>query len=1218
MNFDSSTTSPYQGQSVTTTGIVIAVLSDGFYIENSSGWDSDTCTSEGTYVYTGSSSSTVLAQLAVQDSVTVTGVVESSNASSHGGEQIAIATPVIGTNVVINSTGNTLPSTVGTSTIISSINDGACKEFSAGSFGQWLPFEGMRINVPSSSTMLVTAGTGGAVTAATQAAASNGNFWATITDSSRLFRSKGIDVLDPAYADLSADLPASEQTWSANPTLLLVNTTALGGTALEASAGTKYTGSSNLIGIVDYHLSSSGYTGLILTADSVTALSSQSGNTPVAATAPSTGEITVAEQNLEQDAADTNGLIATETARIQKLAYAIVNYENAPDVVAVQAATPAALTALVSEISSAYSGPGYTVVADTSAANSADSNGLINAFLVNAGKFVSGKTTVAAQLASATWTNYAGTAGQSAFPRAPQLLKVEIARTGISNYVLYLLNASLLSRADLSSGTLATTMNAQLQRAAQAAALTSLLETMEGNGDHVMVAGGLNSFEFSDGYVDTTGILTGSEVGSSDVWTYAAGYNTTALENTTTTAKNLTAYAADSTVTVNPAASRYSYTENGSAEQPDHILITTEMSSLVAIDYARIGADFPVSATYDTSTVARAAAHDAVLAYLTVPYPTETMVAADHDPTDFDDPVTFTATVQVYDESTSTVDTSLTVDSGTVTFTDTTTGTTLCSAIAVSGGTAQCQYSGLTVATHTIKAAYSGSESGLGFQSSSGTTTQTVNQDATTLTLTANTSPSFYGEPMSFTIAASGAGLYGGTNVPTGMVYLCDVSSVSGCTATSSNGIGSATLSSGSVTFTVSTALAVGTHTLQAYYPGDTDDAAALSGTIAQVVNANASTLKLTATPSSVYLGKSINFAVTAAALSGTPSGSVVFYYGTTVLGSASLSAGVASLTVTTGSSTLPVGSDAVYAYYGGDGTHDNANSNTVTVSVLQTYGTNSTLTCTPNPQQYGLAVVCTDVVAVLSGGSGTPDGTVTFYDGSTTIGTATLAAGQAQLSTSALAVGSHALTAVYAENDPYLSSTSNTVNEIIAGIFTLTATPTSATLYTGESASFSLAVVPGTGFNLDVALSCSGVPSSTTCTITPGTVTGGSGNAAMVIQTTAPRNTSAARMKRGPGAWPLLAGVLVALLPRRLRRRGLWLVSGLLLLVFAGGAMTGCGGAGTLTGGTPAGSYTVTVTGTAQDSTLTITSSTTVTLQVKSMFWWQGRRDEGRRDLGT
>ena len=1411
-------TTPYQNESVTTSGVVIAVLSDGFYIENAGStldsyaesWDSDTCTSEGIYVYTGTGN--VPSGVALKAHVLVTGTVVASNSSAWAGTEISVATPSTDISVLSSSSSNSLPSTISSSVVTSAINNGGCSAFSADSFGQWLPFEGMRINVPSSSTLLVTAGTGGTVTSASATATTSGQFWALITSTTRPFRSEGIDVLDPAYTTYTASLPSSEQTWDGNPTLLLVNTTALGGTALEASAGTEYTGSSNLIGIVDYHLSSSGYTGLLLDSASVTALSSQTGNQPVAATAPGTGQITVAEQNLEQDATDINGLVSAESGRIAKLATAIVTYEHSPDVVAVQAATTGALSSLVSAISSA-GGPTYTVVEDSSASNSADSNGLVNAFLVNADKFTSGQTTVTAELASSTWTN-SSSAVKATFDRAPQLLKVKIPRTGISDYVLYVLNASMLSRTNLASST--ATTDAQLQRVAQAEALISILQTLETAGAHVLVTGGLNSFEFSDGYVDTTGILTDNEVTSSQVWTWGTA-NATSLENTTTAAENLTAYAADSSVTTNPATSRYTYTENGSAEQPDQIFLTTEMSTLVAIDYARIGADFPVSETYTTSTVARASAHDAVIAYLTVPYPTETTVVSSLNPSDYDDTVTFTSTTQVYDETTGNADTSLTVDAGTVTFTDTTTGTVLCSAVAISSGTATCATRVLTVATHTITAAYSGSESGLGYQASAGTVSQVVNQDVTRLTLTSSLTPSYYGEPVTFTVTAAAAGLVDGVSTPTGgTAYLCDVTTVSGCTAGASNVIASGTLTSGTVTFSLST-LSIGTHTLEAYYAGDTDDTAATSSTITQVVSTNTTTLTvtssvnpsyygeavtftatavgsygtptgsisfydattgttldsetlaagtatytssatsvststlsiashtiqaiyagdgtnaaqtaqvvqvvkanvptvtvvssenpsyygdsvtftatavgpystptgtvifydasngnaldvetlsaasatntatvsskaissltvgthsiearfqasgtfaaatgsvsqvvktnqsylaLTALPNSVYYGKQVILTATASADSGSPTGTVVFYYTTTTnstpvaLGSAALnSSEVATLTTTA----LPVGVDAVYAYYGGDTYdtitwHSAATSNTISVYVLATYSTVSTLSCTPNPQAYGGTVTCTDVVAVGSDGTGTPTGTVTFYDLTTgaTLGAIQMSTGTASLAINGLTVGSHNLDAVYTENDPYLSSTSNTVAEVIVSGFTLTASPASASITSGQSASYTITVKPGSDFTLDVALSCTLSSSDTTvgCTVSPSTVTGGSGTATMVITTTAATVSSRNNLLRGAGA-PLLAGLLALLLPRRIRKRGVLLAGLLLLGIFSAAGLSGCG-SGNAAGGTNVTTYTATITGKAVDGTLTLSASTQVTLYVRSKY---------------
>jgi hypothetical protein len=344
-----------------------------------------------------------------------------------------------------------------------------------------------------------------------------------------------------------------------------------------------------------------------------------------------------------------------------------------------------------------------------------------------------------------------------------------------------------------------------------------------------------------------------------------------------------------------------------------------------------------------------------------------------------------------------------------------------------------------------------------------------------------------------------------------------------------------------------------------------------------------------------IYYGNSVTFTVAATALSGTPSGTVEFTVNGAATYAASINSGLATFTTTA----LAVGTDLIQVTYGGDGVHSAATSNTISEVVQPVYVTISTLNCSPNPAQYQATVTCTDAVASAAG---TPTGTVTFYDGSTSLGTETLVSGVATFSTAALAVGSHTLTAVYGRSDPYLSSTSNSITEIIASTFALTASPTSKTLYTGEAADFTLTVTPGTGFTLDVALVCTGLTANTTCTVTPSTVTGGSGTAKLVIQTTAPQQTTtASNLNHG---WPLLAGVLLFFIPRRVRRHGKWLLVVLALATVASmGAISGCGGSGTLTGGTPAGSYTVSVIGTANDGTLVITQTANVKLNVESMF---------------
>jgi hypothetical protein len=85
----------------------------------------------------------------------------------------------------------------------------------------------------------------------------------------------------------------------------------------------------------------------------------------------------------------------------------------------------------------------------------------------------------------------------------------------------------------------------------------------------------------------------------------------------------------------------------------------------------------------------------------------------------------------------------------------------------------------------------------------------------------------------------------------------------------------------------------------------------------------------------------------------------------------------------------------------------------------------------------------------------------------------------------------------------------------------------------------------------------------------------------------------------------PMLAGFLLLFIPRRFRRyrkaRSIFLV--LFVSTVLGAAITGCGGPTSLTGGTPVGTQTVTVTGIATNGSQTLTHATTVTLNVKSLF---------------
>ena len=84
-------------------------------------------------------------------------------------------------------------------------------------------------------------------------------------------------------------------------------------------------------------------------------------------------------------------------------------------------------------------------------------------------------------------------------------------------------------------------------------------------------------------------------------------------------------------------------------------------------------------------------------------------------------------------------------------------------------------------------------------------------------------------------------------------------------------------------------------------------------------------------------------------------------------------------------------------------------------------------------------------MVIAASPGTGTPTGTVTFKDGSTTLGTGTLSGGTATFSTSQLAVGPNSITAVYGGDTNFTTSTSSALTQTVNQDGTTTTVTSSA-----------------------------------------------------------------------------------------------------------------------------------------------------------------------------
>lgn len=91
---------------------------------------------------------------------------------------------------------------------------------------------------------------------------------------------------------------------------------------------------------------------------------------------------------------------------------------------------------------------------------------------------------------------------------------------------------------------------------------------------------------------------------------------------------------------------------------------------------------------------------------------------------------------------------------------------------------------------------------------------------------------------------------------------------------------------------------------------------------------------------------------------------------------------------------------------------------------------TSTTLTTSPNPSKLGQSVTLTALVIPTD--SGSPSGTVTFFDGTTSLGSSVVNLGTAQLVKSTLLGGSHSLTASYSGDAVFLPSASSVVNEVV------------------------------------------------------------------------------------------------------------------------------------------------------------------------------------------
>jgi hypothetical protein len=126
--------------------------------------------------------------------------------------------------------------------------------------------------------------------------------------------------------------------------------------------------------------------------------------------------------------------------------------------------------------------------------------------------------------------------------------------------------------------------------------------------------------------------------------------------------------------------------------------------------------------------------------------------------------------------------------------------------------------------------------------------------------------------------------------------------------------------------------------------------------------------------------------------------------------------------------STLVPGTYIINISYTGDANYKA--SSVITISLIIGKVTPAiTLTSSVNPVLASGAVTFT---ATVSSSTGTPTGTISFYDQATLLATVTLSQGQAVYTTSSFAAGSHSITATYSGDNTFNSVTSSAITETV------------------------------------------------------------------------------------------------------------------------------------------------------------------------------------------
>lgn len=651
---------PYAGQFVSTSGVVIARKSNGFFLQNEAvNYDLDPATSEALFVFT-SSAPTV----SPGDAVAIVGTAsEFFNLT-----QVESTLPG---DVTVTSSGNPLPAVIVLTTTI--LNP-------AGSPDQLERFEGMRMHA---DTLVSVAPTN-----------EFGETFTVLDGVARPLREPGIEVSLPVPPDPTSGVPdCCIPRWDENPERIMIDSDGLAGASvISVTSNVTFSG---VTGPLDFTFGD--YKVLPETPPTTSANMSA-----VPVPTPAAGEFTVASFNIEN--------FNNNATQRKKAALAIRDVLHLPDVIGtIEIFDLADLQALAAEIQS-ISGVVYEaqlIEADGTTETPPTAGDQDVGFLIKTSRV---------RIDSVEQIEQPGCDGTAAKcntfidpntnapallnDRPPLLLRATVDATTLNPRPVIVIVNHLRSFIDIEAVT-GEGPRVRAKRKAQAEFLADRLQDLQvaNATTPILSIGDYNAYQFNDGYTDPVATIKGTPTADNEM---------VVDESTDRVTPNFI----NLTDTELPANQRYSFIFEGTPQAIDHFVVNTVADSyLQRYHIARNNSDFPegpgAGFATDATRPERNSDHDMPVGYFKFPAAATTTTVSDvtavFSPTD--QSVTLTANVTTA---------AGTVNEGTVTFTVTNASNTVVGTPVVgtvSGGVATANYilpGGTTPQALTITGNFSG------------------------------------------------------------------------------------------------------------------------------------------------------------------------------------------------------------------------------------------------------------------------------------------------------------------------------------------------------------------------------------------------------------------------------------------------------------------------------------------------------------------------------